>query len=228
MPGVLNPTYTPSAEDLALGEINLCLTMVDVDGQPASDTMSLTINYSPETPVMPDGPDQIDLQATTQREYTTMVAASATGYTWSLYPTEAGMMSGTGTTAVAYWNTSYEGSAWIKVAGINGCGMGEFSDSLEVVLANPVGISENNTAFDISVIPNPNAGDFILNISSDKLQTVHVAILNAFGQEVIPSATFRFNESFSKHYSLAHITPGFYYVVVQSENGRLVKKILIN
>ncbi len=228
MPGVLNPTYTPSAEDLALGEINLCLTMVDVDGEPASDTMNLTINYSPETPVMPDGPDQVDLHATTQSEYTTMVTASATGYTWSLYPTEAGMMSGTGTTAVAYWNTSYEGSAWIKVAGTNGCGMGEFSDSLEVVLANPVGILENNTAFDISVIPNPNAGDFILNISSDKLQTVHVAILNAFGQEVIPSATFRFNESFSKHYSLAHITPGFYYVVVQSENGRLVKKILIN
>lgn len=227
MPGVLNPTYTPSEADLLLGQVQLCLTLVDVDGQAAADTMNLLINNIPETAVMPEGPDQVDLQVTTQSNYTTLSVGSAASYTWSVYPAEAGVMSGNGITGTAYWNTSFEGSAWIKVAGINGCGIGTFSDSLEVILANPVGMIEKSISMEVSVVPNPNNGEFVLNISSEAAQTIHVAILNFLGQQVIPTATYNFTERFAKHYSLIQAQPGFYYVVIQSENNRLVRKVLI-
>ncbi|MFA5417365.1 MAG: C25 family cysteine peptidase [Bacteroidales bacterium] len=225
-PGTLNPVYTPSNEDYLAGEVNLSLTLIDVEGLPASDTMTLAVTYHPETPVMPEGPDQIDLQVTTQSNYTALEAVSATSYIWSLTP-GAGIMSGSGLTATAFWNTSYEGSAWIKVAGVNSCGMGEYSDSLEVVLANPVGFIEKTSVMDIRVVPNPNNGNFFLNISSIEPQTINITVVNAFGQHIIPTSTYSFSDRFSKNYSLIDLPDGCYFVIVQSRNARLLKKVFI-
>ena len=67
-------------------------------------------------------------------EYTTEGAASATSYIWTLAPSDAGTISGTGETAIVDWDDSFTGAAYISVQGINDCGSGPVSDELEVMV----------------------------------------------------------------------------------------------
>jgi len=227
LPEVLNPVYVPSEEDLQVGHVNLCLALIDVDGQPASDTMQLRFDYTPEAPFKPEGPEQVDLQVTTQSDYEVIPVSGLTAYSWEIYPPEAGTISGTSTTGTANWNNQFEGSAWIKVAGVNGCGIGAFSDSLEVILANPVGLSPADDVISVSVIPNPNNGEFYLKMNSGAQHTVRVSVTNSYGQRIIPDATYDFAGNFQKSYSLNGLPHGIVYVRVQSNSFNVVKKVLI-
>jgi hypothetical protein len=67
--------------------------------------------------------------------YETNGAANATSYNWELTPSAAGTITGEDETAFVDWAIDFTGTAFISVQGINDCGEGEFSNELEVLVA---------------------------------------------------------------------------------------------
>jgi PKD repeat protein len=71
----------------------------------------------------------------TATTYTTSGASGATSYTWTLNPSNAGVINGTTTTATVDWDNSFSGTANISVAGVNACFTGPSSDNLNVAVS---------------------------------------------------------------------------------------------
>lgn len=225
-PQSLGAIYSPSEDDILAGNIKLSLNLIDVDGIPASDTMNLFVDYLPSNAILPTGPEQIDLQVTTQSDYETELVAGADSYNWIISPEESGVITGNSNTGTVIWNNQFEGEAWIKVAGVNSCGPGVYSDSLLVIVSNPVGIIDYG-AFDISIIPNPNNGIFSLYISSDKKDNLEISLVNIQGKQVV--RPWKLENTISNEYmmDLRSLNPGIYFIIVQNKESRSIKKLLI-
>ena len=64
--------------------------------------------------------------------YNTTALAGVSTYQWNIEPTEAGSVSGTGTSATVIWASGFLGTAELSVAGTNYCGTGDFSNPLSI------------------------------------------------------------------------------------------------
>ncbi len=94
-------------------------------------TQSVTIPGNPGIAAKPAGALTICKDAS-GLTYTTTGAADATLYLWAVEPASAGTITGTSTTASLALATSYTGPLQIMVKGLNTCGEGEFSQTLDV------------------------------------------------------------------------------------------------
>ena len=102
----------------------------------STNPTAITILAVPGIPSTPSGAT-ILCQDAADESYSTF-AANAVSYSWVLNPPAAGTISGTGTTATVDWNSSFSGTAYISVWGLNGSCTGPISDSLAVqVTATP-------------------------------------------------------------------------------------------
>ena len=224
---ILTPVYTPSEDDITNKNVLLTLSIIDVDGLPASDTMLLEIQYLPMQAQMPEGPEAIDLQTVTQSEYTTLVLQSANNYLWSIFPEDAGVISGDNVTGTVNWNLDYEGEAWVKVAGNNSCGMGEYSDSLLVIVSNPVGITDVNTTIDANIAPNPNNGRFVITVSSTTDNVYNVSLVDVYGKVISKYSNVDFGNGNHSTFNVQNANTGMYFVIIENNHTRVIKKVTI-
>ena len=167
-PTLLNASYTPGANDISNGSVQLTLTANAISpcSTTAVDGMELSIDPLPGVPNTPDGPVMVDIHLTPTSDYETQTVAGATNYAWTLSPSSAGNIAGSGITATVTWTPAFHGFAYVKVTAMNNCGAAP-SDSLEVEVTNSVGMEESLLdRLDVSIIPNPNSGSFILNIKT--------------------------------------------------------------
>ncbi len=222
----LGAVYVASEDDISAGSTQLILNIIDVDGLPASDTMMLTFNGLPNKTATPDGPVTIDLQITSQSDYTTETEQGADAYVWSIYPVDAGSIIGSGTTGTVIWDIDFEGNAWINVAGINDCGTGTISDSLMVEVGNYVGIDDEIIAT-MNITPNPNNGLFTISISSTDDNHYEISILNTLGKTILNYGTVDFSKSLESTIDLRNTTSGMYFVVIKNSTNRVIRKLLI-
>jgi hypothetical protein len=177
---------------------------------------------------LPVGPEQIDLNEVFQSDYSTEEIAFSSQYLWTLYPEEAGFIEDDGISATVSWDELFYGNAFVKVAAVNDCGMGEFSDSLQIIVTNPVGIYEENEEFGLSILPNPNNGIFSLSISTVEKQEMKLQVLNFLGQSVLQPKTMYIDGNYNENIDLSGSESGIYLVVLQNGNSSLVKKLVIN
>ncbi len=99
------------------------IRLIASDGTNLDSTSQLiTVNASPTQASTPSGASTACTN-NTNSIYTTTGANFATSYTWSISPSSAGSISGTGLTASIIWNNSFSGNADINVYGTNSCGM---------------------------------------------------------------------------------------------------------
>ncbi|MGB3947714.1 MAG: FG-GAP-like repeat-containing protein [Bacteroidia bacterium] len=104
-----------------------------------SNDVSLLLNNQTSQPPTPTGTTQFCINPLNST-YTTIGATDAVSYTWEVLPSGAGIIIGTGTIATVDWDSSYTGTATIKVKGINSNGCeGAFSNTLSVSI-NPLPI----------------------------------------------------------------------------------------
>lgn len=222
----LNALYIASEDDINNGHTQLILNIIDVDGLTARDTMELSFNSIPDKTSTPDGPVTIDLQVISQSEYITETDLGANEYAWSIYPTEAGVITGTETLGTVVWNINYEGNAWINVAGVNNCGEGLLSDSLLVDVGNFVGISDEKYA-SINILPNPNNGLFTVSISSTENNNYEISVINTIGSTIMESDSYDFSNNSETKIDLRNAPSGIYFVVIRNASTNVVKKIII-
>ena len=87
------------------------------------------------------------------------------------------------------------------------------------------GINElNNTA--IAVSPNPNNGNFTLDLSSVKSQVSNVKVMNMVGSVVYQQKVAQ-NATFNQNLNLSNLSNGVYTILIQTNNGDIVKKMVI-
>lgn len=87
----------------------------------------------------------------------TGMGGGVTSYDWSLDPTEAGSISGSGTNITVNWAAGFLGQADLRVGGINYCGVGALSNPLtitrylpDVNLILPAYIAISTPAFELT------------------------------------------------------------------------------
>ena len=108
------------------------------NGPSAAATKSVTVTPTVGVPSAPAGTTTL-CQASGSSAYTTS-AANATSYNWSISPTSAGTISGTGTTGTVTWAAGFTGPATVSVTA-SGCSGPSPSASTAVTVNPSVGVA---------------------------------------------------------------------------------------
>jgi len=223
---ILDAQYFPSADDWASGDVMLTVTAHTNEGD-ISDDMLLTFDQIPIKPDMPVGPEYVDLFYTTSSEYECPHAANATSLIWDIEPDYAGTLDGDGTSIIVTWDPTYLGMATISVMGVNDCGESEFSELLEITLDNTVGIDNKLSSSSIHVLPNPNNGEFKLEISTGNEEKVRIRIIDVVGNTIYEESEAILNTGFSQKFDLKNYRQGLYFILIEGGDTNTVKKFVI-
>ncbi|MEZ5196601.1 MAG: C25 family cysteine peptidase [Bacteroidales bacterium] len=130
-PGTSN-LQNPVVEYLTSGSYDVSLTVSD--GM-VSNTLVfedyISVSAIPGVAPNPNGPESVcgNIESS---YYSTAGLTGITEYEWVLAPSEAGSLNGNGLTIEVIWTNDYLGDATLKVAGANDCGLGAYSDLLEI------------------------------------------------------------------------------------------------
>ncbi len=89
------------------------------------------VGQVPQTASTPTGISQL-CASWGNTTYNTTAIAGASSYNWKIEPSEAGTISGSGTSATVVWASGFLGIAELSVAGVNYCGTGIFSEPLAI------------------------------------------------------------------------------------------------
>ncbi|MEI6697147.1 MAG: PKD domain-containing protein [Bacteroidota bacterium] len=97
---------------------------------------NIFINTLPLKPELPTGSSLL-CENNPNTVYTISALSNTTSYQWLILPSNAGVISGITNTATVDWTNTFTGNARIFVKGMNACGNGITSDTLNVIL-NPL------------------------------------------------------------------------------------------
>ncbi len=225
---ILMPLYTPGPQDYIDGNTTLTMTIVDIDGDTYEDEMLLTYLYTPEAPETPEGPDYIDVYKVTETDYTTSLQSGANAYLWELIPEEAGTVVGDLNNATVYWDINYLGEATLQVASVNDCGVGDYSEALEIMVDNTVGVHELGNAIDLQILPNPNNGDFLIQLESSLEDEMIIRLTNYVGVDVFVAKKTVINGSMSYRFEKGQFPTGIYMLSIEQAGKTHSEKIVIS
>ena len=222
-PAIVNAEYTFGTEDINNGSVILTLT---ASGNAPCATVSAEVIVSvmnvPEKADLPQGPQAVDLVYTTESTYEINDLAEATAYDWVIEPENAAVLlpQDDGEAVTAQWNPEFEGVAMLKVRGMNDCGEGEFSDDLEIVIDNTVGIDEVDNS--ISIFPNPSNGAFKVQYSNSVFTEVN--IFNLTGEMIFRS---EISSSQTETAISLDLNAGVYFITIIGEKESHTERLIV-
>lgn len=118
------------------------------------------------------------------------------------------------------------GTYTVELTGYNAnCDLTEFLTKEIVVIITDVETLENQ--FKVSILPNPNSGDFLLDFESISNQTVEIEIFDLNGRAVLEDVFSISSGQSSKSMNVSHFSKGIYCLMVKSNNGIKVEKLVI-
>jgi len=197
-------------------------------GCKSRDTLILSVYPLAPQPAKPAGPGLVDLYNGNISEYATGNYSDILYYEWQLDPAEAGIMENNGREMTIAWDTTFTGSASLKVMIANICGESPWSDSLEVMVVNTTGQDENELSFRVSVYPNPSQGVFTLEINTDREFTANIYLAGKLGVLLQQSQNILIHKQYSQTFNLSQLSRGVYTLIIESDKGRLSKQIIIS
>ncbi|MBN2892640.1 MAG: T9SS type A sorting domain-containing protein [Bacteroidales bacterium] len=161
------------------------------------------------------------------KKYATTGSANAYAYEWTITPAEAGIIAGTTDSAYFNPNNDYVGMAYIKVRAINDCGIGEWSEELEIeIIEGLTSIQANN--IELWAYPNPTEGVFVFGFDSYQEDYLNIEIYNTAGQIVYSNLNHYAVASNSMMIDLSDQPAGMYIIHVSgnyvSKNIKVIKK----
>ena len=136
-PIVVSPTDTTYTltSDLSNGSYTWYVKAYDVAGSTtSSNTNNLVVNVPlPDKAATPTGTNGYCINPVNS-DFTTSGAANGTSYIWTITPSGAGTISGSGLIGTVDWNNTYSGTAQITVKANNCAGNGILSDPITVTI----------------------------------------------------------------------------------------------
>lgn len=184
--------------------------------------LTITIDPMPEAAGQIEGSHEV-CQSFTDI-YTVGTIGHSTSYNWVLSPTAAGTMVMNSNEATITWAPDYEGTAVLKVCGVNNCGEGALSANFEITVENCTGIQNYVSDQAISIYPNPTTGSLTLNLNVNDVVTIKM--VNAIGEVVYLSEKVNLTGQFTRTLEL-DLPDGVYYFKVEGNRTNLIEKIVI-
>jgi|GEM_PF-1546882 len=118
-PHIANPVFTAAQA----GNFSYTVTVTDNAGQQDSASISVQVNALPAPATAISGPAQV-CSGSQNVAYSTS-ASGALSYSWALFPSGAGVITGNGAQTSVDFNTNFSGTAQLIVSGVNACGEGD-------------------------------------------------------------------------------------------------------
>jgi ribosomal protein S27E len=168
-----------------------------------SPDFNVTVNPVPYTPIVIPNSD-------------TLMSSSPNGNQWHFNGVH--ISGATGQFHVA----GLTGWYWTEVT-LNGC-ISDTSNHVYVIITGVEEISESQFV----VYPVPNDGIFTTEITSRVEQTFDMQIFNKIGQMIYEKRKIRVQGQFKQQIDLRPIPVGIYTVVLRSEEGVMLRKVLIS
>jgi hypothetical protein len=95
------------------------------------------------------------------------------------------------------------------------------SSTITIITCNSINPIKNEIS--VKVYPNPNRGTLVLDLGTS-IDEVFVKIYNGLGSVIYSK---KINES-KVNINLTNISPGVYFIKIQSNKGQIVKRIIVN
>jgi len=157
--------------------------------------------------------------------YTIDPITFANSYLWALDPPDAGTTQQDENSITVVWSDIYEGTATLKVCGVNACGEGVWSEDFPVMVQICPGIEEGNKNASIRIYPNPTTGNFTVEFNGN--DAVNLKLVNILGEVVYQLNKVEADGFFTKTISIEGISEGIYYLKIEGNTLNITKKIVI-
>jgi len=187
----------------------------------------VTVDALPVAPATPTGDEAVNSDTNPTSEYTTVITPNTTDHTWTITPSTAGTLEINNTSCTVTWAPGFNGTAQLTVQGMNDCGEGPASVSLDVAVESSFGISENNIGIGVAVFPNPSDGICTIELNSNNKQEVNIKVMNALGYAVFTATNLTFDGSYQGTLDLSEQAEGLYFLVIENEKGVYYKKLIV-
>jgi hypothetical protein len=198
--------------------------VTDANSCSARDTVLLTMDPLPVAPNITSGPASVDNFLVPTSDFTSSASNYALSYEWLLEPAEAGIISGTTTSAQVAWSSGFTGTANLSVRGKNDCGDGTYSQLYAVNVYSSQGIREKKLISGIKLYPNPNDGTFTLQLNSLKDQEISFQISTSGGNKILENKETIPAGLYQKSFNLNTLPAGTYYLVISDSQGRMMNR----
>jgi PKD repeat protein len=96
-----------------------------------------------------------------------------------------------------------------------------------ITVAFGVGMEEKGNV-NVSVRPNPNNGEFTLELNSGKNIVADVTISNMLGNTVYELKNLNINGQFTRNIKLENAAPGAYFLTLRNGETKIIKQIIVN
>ncbi len=106
----------------------------------------------------------------------------------------------------------------------NGC-----SDDADqtIKVDNCVGLMENDGKVGIEVFPNPNNGQFTINLNAVDFNDATITVMDALGKEVYNKSNVSIQGTYSTKVDLSNNPQGVYFIVVSGNNKMFTQKVML-
>ena len=102
------------------------------------------------------------------------------------------------------------------------------TDTVVITVDTCVGIPDPNLPFDLSIYPNPNDGNFRLDlVGLYQCNDMVLRVIDPRGKEIRREKSDSFQGSLQKDFNLSTFAAGIYFVEIDTREGRLVRRIVI-
>ena len=190
-------------------------TVTDSNGCTATASVTLaelnplpTSNLGPDTIICNDNPF-------------TVIADPGFFYSWNLNPANNNQF------YVVDGNTNTVGTPFdliVFLSDVNGC---ENSDTINITIADCLGIDQLGEEVEVNFYPNPSNGQFNVEVSGLRSKDLQVNVFNAQGQMVHTENWVDLAPSFIRTIDLTGQAAGLYMIQMSSEYGSAVSRVTV-
>ncbi len=158
-------------------------------------------------------------------DYTTS-CPSATSFTWDLYPANAGTITNNGVSCTVLWANNWYGTASIRVRGTNDCGMGPWTEYMDIVCTTCVGVDEKEQAQPVSVYPNPASKDMNVSVNTGTAETITLKLMNSLGT-VVYTEKINTTGKLIHAINVGRLAEGMYFLNIEGKKLNYSQKVTV-
>ncbi len=148
---------------------------------------------------------------------------SPTSWSWTFNGGTPGSSSVQYPSGIVY-NTA--GSYDVSLTSSNPYGSNSVTKS-NYITVNPVGITNYSIENNLSIYPNPGKDKFILSIATPNEEAISIKIINLLGTTIYDNQILKSNDKYMLSLNLSDQNKGIYYIIVQSNKEKVVRKLVL-